>query len=139
MGKTEKMIGYTSRIEDDILYMEFGKLNKESALEAAQTFKSAIEKPEVKKSFFIGREGFQMLGAFGIFDREVKKMDTSHLTANAIVLISNALKILVQKIIPKDDPTDTKIFAPKEETLALNWIKAWESKEQAQEWLKQNK
>ncbi len=92
MGKTEKMIGYTSRIEDDILYMEFGKLNKESAMEAAQAFKSAMEKPEVKKSIFIGREGFQMLGAFGIFDREVKKMDTSHLTATAIVLISNALK-----------------------------------------------
>ena len=53
MGKTEKMIGYTSRIEDDILYMEFGKLNKESALEAAQIFKSAMEKPEVKKK--IGR------------------------------------------------------------------------------------
>jgi len=139
MEKTEKMIGYTSRIEDDILYMEFGKLNKESALEAAQAFKAAIEKPEVKKSVFIGRKGFEMLGAFGIFDREVKKMDTSHLKANAIVLISNALKILVQKIIPKDDPTDTKIFAPKEEALALKWIKAWEGKEQAEEWLKQNK
>ena len=74
--------------------------------------------------------------AFSKFSKEVDKYEGDHLKALAIVVRNKAARFIVEKLLPKDDPTDIRIFLDEEK--AASWLSAWESKEQSEIWLNEN-
>ena len=137
MKKDDPLVGYRKTWVDGILYMEFGKLTKDTAIEAATDFKKELDRPETQKAVFIARKGAKLMGpAFSKFSKEVDKYEGDHLKALAIVVRNQAARFIVEKLLPKDDPTDIRIFLDEEK--AASWLSAWENKQQSEIWLTEN-
>lgn len=133
----DPLVGYRKTWVDDILYMEFGQLTKDIAIEAATDFKKELDRPETQKAIFIARKGAKVMGpAFSKFSKEVDKYEGDHLKALAITVRNKAARFIVEKLLPKDDPTDIRIFLDEEKAVA--WLSAYKSKEQSEIWLKEN-
>lgn len=137
MQKEEALVGFKKKTDNGVLYMEFGKLTKVSALEAAEAFKKSLDESGTEKAVFIARKGAKIMGpAFNKFSKEINNYEGDHLKALAIVLRNKAAKFIVEKMIKKDEPTDVRIFL--DEAMAMTWLKEWINKGQSEIWLKEN-
>lgn len=131
------MEGFKLDFNDDTLTLEFGRMDIDTAQNAAKAYQEGLNKEGMTKSLLIVRKEANLLGKnFQKLWAQASKYESSWVKASAIVVPSVTLKFLLTQITA-DDETDIQFFLDKER--AKKWLDAWQSKEQSKEWLKTNK
>ena len=124
-------IGFTHKLEDNLLSLVFGKMNPASGMEAVKVYSDSLKKPSMKKSLFIIRKEAKPMGsAARLMMEEIGKCDDAHIKACAMVFSSISVMHLAKMMTPEDE-TDTQFFTDKNK--ATLWLSTWESKEQTKE------